>query len=160
MKPMRRRATKWWRYCGCLCLWPGPRWSLLHYSGGGKLVLLPRAPCSHDLIQLTGVDNFHRIPVPNYFVIVTLRSIFQHHRLCMPCDWHNIFIILNTLEKIFFPIWFGVVFKGKLTVFMALRSVSSVIVFHWRMFLQSSFPSNLPGQWLFFSNLKLPFIVL
>jgi len=53
-----------------------PRWSLLQYSGGGKLVLLPRAPCSHDLIQLTGVDNFHRIPVPNYFVIVTLRSSF------------------------------------------------------------------------------------
>ena len=26
---------------------------------------------------------------------------------------------------------------------MALRSVSSVIVFHWRMFLQSSFLSNL-----------------
>jgi len=49
---------------------------------GAKFVATPaRAPRGHDLIQLTG-DNFHLIPAPNYFVIVTQRSSFQHHDSC------------------------------------------------------------------------------
>jgi len=54
--------------------------------GGGKFLATPvpavKAPRGNNLTQLTG-DDFHLIPAaPNYFVMATLRSNFQHQNFC------------------------------------------------------------------------------
>ena len=159
-----RRAERWWRYC--CCLWPGLRWSrqVTNTEQRRRKVCGHSSPCCkgspRSQPDTTDWRRFYLIPGPNYFVIATLRSNFQHHNFCRLKRDCWLWQLSFEPPRIFFPSWLSVVFKGKLTVFMALRSVSSVIVFHWRMFLQSSFLSNLPGQWLFFSNLKLLFILL
>ena len=66
---------------------------------------LVRAPRGHDLIQLTG-DNFHLIPAPNYFVIVTQRSSFQHHDSCP----RPVTVVISSPPEYFFRhglVWFS-----------------------------------------------------
>ena len=91
-----------------------PRWSLqvTKHKAEPEQRLCPlqpaqlvRAPCGHDLIQLTG-DNFHLIPAPNYFVIVTQRSSFQHHDSC-PCP---VTVVISSPPEYFFRhglVWFS-----------------------------------------------------